>query len=172
MGSVCPVEMAGTGDILGSLMEKRKRWNRLILMSGEAVAAAGACFWCGVNIFGKVVSNFLRTHVHAEVGVDSMNTMYGMKFTFSLTSIPVMHYQRKLISAWAAGLYWWYRVLTRLYIVMASRYVLKPSYTRKAPIVIDFKMIYLLWTFALLKRIKNWYFMILRSKASWIGTQI
>ena len=75
-------------------------------MSGEAVAAAGYGFWCGVNIFGKVVSNFLRTHVHAEGGVHSMNTLYGMKVTMLLPSITVMHYQRKLISAWVAGLYW------------------------------------------------------------------
>ena len=172
MGYVGPVAMAGKGDILGSLRYKIKCWNRFRLMSGEAVAAAGACFWCGVNIFGKVVSNFLRTHVHAEVGMDSMNTMYGMKFTFSLTSIPVMHYQRKLIRAWVAGLYWWYGFLTRLYIVMASRSVLKPSYTRKDPIVIDLKMIYSLWTFALLKRGNAWEFMILLSKASWVCTLI
>ena len=71
------------------------------LMSGEAVDAAGSgsccCYW--VNIFGKVVLNLLRPHMHDAGGVASMNTMYGMKVPMSLTILLVMHSWRKAISA-------------------------------------------------------------------------
>ena len=45
--------------------------------------------------------------------------------------------------------------LTRLYIVMASRSVLNPYYTRKATIGIAFKIISSLWEFAFLKRVNS-----------------
>ena len=104
MGSVGPVAMAGAGYSPGSLRAEGKRQIRFILIFSEAGAGAGSL--CVVKIFGKVVLNLLRTYVHAADGVSSINTLYGMNVTVSLTSLLVMHPQRKVRSAWVAGLSW------------------------------------------------------------------
>ena len=53
----------------------------------------------------------------------------------------IIHQRRKERISWMDGLLRLYMVLMRLYIVMASRYVLKPFYTRKAMMVISLRMI-------------------------------
>ena len=75
-------------------------------ISSEAVSGSGACCYCWVNRFEKVLLNFFRTHVRAAGGVASMNTLDGMKVPMSFSSILVMHPRRKARSAWLAGSSW------------------------------------------------------------------
>ena len=101
---------------------------------------------------GKVVLNLLKPHVRAAGDVASMIAPDGMKVPMSLTSLIFVQPRSEVRSAWVAGSFLLSMVLTHLYILMASRSVLKPSCTRKALIGISFKMISSLWTFAFLKR--------------------
>ena len=62
--------------------------------------------------------------------------------------------------------------LMYLYMVMASRYVLKPLHTRKVLMSMRFRMIPSWGRFAFLKRGEDWVLMSLRSEASWLGTRM
>ena len=113
---------------------------------------------------GKVVLNLFRPHVQAVGAVDSMKTIDGMKVPVSFTSLLVIQPRRKVRRSLIAGSEILSRVLMRLYMVMASRSVLKPSYTRKALIGMILRMIPSWGMFAFQKRGNDWVCMSLRSK--------
>ena len=66
-------------------------------------------------------------HVHAAGGVDYMKTLDRMKVCVSFRILLIIQPRRKVRSEWMAGLSRLYRVLIRLYMVMASGSKLKLS---------------------------------------------
>ena len=85
--------------------------------------------------------NFFRPHVRATNGFDSIKTLDGMKFLLLSTSLLVIQPCRKVRSVWMVGLEFFSRILMHLYMVMASRYVFKPLYTRKHMMGMSLSMI-------------------------------